>query len=183
MSRGGLDGSRCRRGDYFIGIEKGQGLKAGETQVCMGVNRCVSVRTERADAILTYEDPADELRREGFAGMDAQEFVDHLCQMNSIKPADTIRRIEFHKFHGHRLPHRPGWYAHHWHGRWQDGYVCPLQVNGDSEEAWELIAVAVDDRMCCRFIDSMLPDAGLWYWARDEQEQQLLMQTLPKVAA
>ena len=83
-------------GTLLRGVEKGMGLKKGEKVKELATIRVVDVRRERLDLLV---DPAlgdygaDEMRREGFPGLDPQDFMlRYLC---SVDPDALITRIEF----------------------------------------------------------------------------------------
>jgi hypothetical protein len=78
-------------GDLLQPVEKGQGIKKGEKVVKLGDPiEIVSIRTEPLQAI-TDEDVA----REGFPAMTAQEFIDFYCKANRTNPHYKVTRIEF----------------------------------------------------------------------------------------
>jgi hypothetical protein len=77
-------------GDWFMGIEKGMGLKKGERQVELGPSKAVHVRREPLSFIRLVD-----VRREGFPGMTQDEFVRFFCRANRCKPDAVVTRIEF----------------------------------------------------------------------------------------
>lgn len=77
-------------GDILCAVEKGMGLKKGESVTRIGMIRVLSVSREPVSAA-TDED----VRREGFPGRDAIWFVSLYCAMNRCKPDDLCTRIEF----------------------------------------------------------------------------------------
>ena len=79
-----------REGDTIVALEKGMGLKAGERQVELGTIRVVRVSRERLNTI-----SADECRREGFAHLTPEAFVELFCKANRCDPAAFVTRIEF----------------------------------------------------------------------------------------
>ena len=77
-------------GELIMGVEKGMGLRKGETVTRLALIRVVSAQSERLDAI-TQGDVA----REGFADLSRAEFVDMFCRHNRCAPKTTVNRIEF----------------------------------------------------------------------------------------
>ena len=92
-----LGWSFLKAGDELMAIEKGQGLKKGETVVQLGLIKIVGVSTERLDQMIRF--PAygiDECRREGFPEMTPHEFVEFFCKSHKgCYPKKLITRIEF----------------------------------------------------------------------------------------
>jgi len=79
--------------DMVMGVEKGQGLKKGETVKRLGPIRIVVAGPVRLDAI----DLADVIL-EGFPGMTPAEFVRMFCDHNRAKqcrPETIVNRIAF----------------------------------------------------------------------------------------
>lgn len=78
-------------------IEKGQGLKAGETIVRLGCPIIlISVRPEPLTAMIV--DPAygaAEAALEGFPDWTGQQFVDFICKQPSVFPERELNRLEF----------------------------------------------------------------------------------------
>lgn len=93
--RFGLSWFKLKPGDCVCGVEKGMGLKKGETVNRLGVIEIVSVTSERADAIEHYEDPQREVHREGFPDLAPGAFVQMLCTANRKQPDDICCRIEY----------------------------------------------------------------------------------------
>lgn len=82
--------SFLKAGDLVCAIEKGQGLKLGETVTRIGVIKIISVTAETlADITL------DEVRREGFLDMNVPQFVRMFCKSHNCDPITLINRIEF----------------------------------------------------------------------------------------
>lgn len=77
-------------GDELIGIEKGQGLRRGESQVVVARVLVAGVRRERLDAITQ----ADVIA-EGFPDLDPDEFIDLFCKLNKCEPEAEVTRISF----------------------------------------------------------------------------------------
>jgi len=78
-------------GDRLQAIEKGQGLKKGETVRRLAVIRVVSVRREPLSAI-THQD----VLREGFHSWATTDFVSFFCGSHKgCTPTTVITRIEF----------------------------------------------------------------------------------------
>lgn len=72
-------------------VEKGMGLKKGETVVELGVIRVVDVRREPLRMIT-----ADDCAREGFSEMSVDEFVAMFCRTHKgCTPETEITRIAF----------------------------------------------------------------------------------------
>lgn len=77
-------------GDQLCAIEKGMGLKRGESVRRLGVITVVDVRTEPLSAITQ-----DDVVREGFPDMSVADFVVMFsCKMRCERDA-PVRRIEF----------------------------------------------------------------------------------------
>ncbi|WP_417795879.1 hypothetical protein [Terasakiella pusilla] len=82
-------------GEVFQGVEKSQGLKAGENLNRLHLIRIVSNVPEKASAICNYPNSLEELAKEGFTDITPNEFVDMLCKAHKKKPSDIVNRIEF----------------------------------------------------------------------------------------
>jgi len=80
----------------LVAIEKGQGLKRGESVVQIHEIKVVDVRLEPLEKIL---DEPHGATREGFPDLDNQGFIDMFCEMGTkrkpIRPDTEITRIEF----------------------------------------------------------------------------------------
>lgn len=97
-----LDGSKTvtrrkgweflKPGDRLMAVEKGMGLKKGETVKRLGEIEVVSVRRERLSAI-TYED----CRREGFPNFLPADFIAFYCSHNGGEREQEVTRIEFRR--------------------------------------------------------------------------------------
>lgn len=85
-----LGWANLKPGEHFAAVEKGMGLKPGETVKRLGECVCVSNRAERLDAIT-----ADDVRREGFPEMTPAEFVAMFCKHMKVTPDRLVNRIEF----------------------------------------------------------------------------------------
>jgi hypothetical protein len=83
---------KLKPGERLRAVEKAMGLKKGEHAKALGEIEVVSVRRERLDAITD-----DDVRREGFPGMDAAGFVKMFRDHMHAKPEQMITRIEFKK--------------------------------------------------------------------------------------
>lgn len=82
-------------GALLCAIEKGMGLKRGEQVVRIRVIRVKENRQEPLQALL--DDPvygAEEMRREGFPGMDPAEFVGRF-RLRGVMPDKPLSRIVF----------------------------------------------------------------------------------------
>lgn len=79
-----------RPGNRVVGAEKCMGLKRGEKVVRLGMIEIVSVRIEPL-----YLIDAADVGREGFPGMDPEEFVEMFCRANRCRPDAMITRIEY----------------------------------------------------------------------------------------
>lgn len=79
-----------RPGDVVCAVEKGMGLKKGESIVRLATLRIVSNRGERLDAI-TKEDCV----LEGFPELEPAEFVKMLVKHYGVSSGAIINRIEF----------------------------------------------------------------------------------------
>lgn len=83
-------------GTEVLAIEKGMGLKKGEKVVPIGAIRILDVRRERLDELVNRDRGAygqTEMVREGFPGLDPQDFM--LRYFLEINPDDLVTRIEF----------------------------------------------------------------------------------------
>lgn len=87
----------AKPGERVLGVEKGMGLKKGEAMVVLGEIELVSVRRERLDDLVDPARPGygpEEMRREGFPGLDPQTFM--LRYFGAVVDPDSlITRIEF----------------------------------------------------------------------------------------
>jgi hypothetical protein len=91
-------------GTDLLAVVKAMGLRKGEQVEPIGRIRVVSVRRERLDELVnpargSYG--ADEMRREGFPGMDPQDFMLRFF-LEEIDPDDLVTRIEFQHLKGER---------------------------------------------------------------------------------
>lgn len=82
-------------GQLLCAVEKGMGLKKGETVTRIGVVRVVSVTKEPLTKLL-YDDAYGraEVIKEGFPDMTPLAFVEMFCQHNKIDRARRVNRIE-----------------------------------------------------------------------------------------
>lgn len=91
-----LGWATLKPGTELLAVSKGMGLKKGERPEVLGTIRVLDVRRERLDEIVN---PArgvyghTEMVREGFPGLDPQDFM--LRYFGKIDPYDLITRIEF----------------------------------------------------------------------------------------
>lgn len=83
-------------GQLICAVEKGMGLKKGETVTRIGVVRVLSVRKEPLWKMI-YDHPygCQEVIKEGFPKMTPREFVEMFCEHNKVEPARPVNRIEF----------------------------------------------------------------------------------------
>lgn len=86
-------------GEMLRGIEKGQGLKKGETVKPLAIILLLDVRVERLDRMLTDRDYGlAEVKREGFPEMTPEQFVEFFCANHTgCFPDREITRLEFQK--------------------------------------------------------------------------------------
>lgn len=77
-------------GDLIRAVVKAQGLKPGERIEPLTLLRVVSTQHETLDQI-TQED----VTREGFPGMTAQQFIAKVCDDLGGSPSQLVTRIEF----------------------------------------------------------------------------------------
>ena len=77
-------------GEIVEGVEKAQGLKAGEKVKRLGKIRIVSVRAEPLNTIT-----ADDVVREGFPDRTPAQFVQMFTLHHGICPDRIVNRIEF----------------------------------------------------------------------------------------
>jgi hypothetical protein len=84
-----------RPGQLLCAIEKGMGLKKGETVTRIGVVRVVRVTKEPLTKLL-YDDTYGraEVVKEGFPDMTPLAFVEMFCTHNKVDPARRVNRIE-----------------------------------------------------------------------------------------
>lgn len=82
-------------GQEVMAIKKGQGLKKGERVVPIGIIRFTNVRRERLDDLMLPGDyGVQEMIKEGFPGLDPQDFIlRYFTEWQD--PSDLITRIEF----------------------------------------------------------------------------------------
>lgn len=87
----------ARPGMLLQPIEKGQGLKAGESVTKLGCPiKLVSVRAEPLSLLIT--DPvygATEAALEGFPDWTGQQFVAFICKQPGVFPERILNRLEF----------------------------------------------------------------------------------------
>ncbi len=84
-----------KAGESVQAVEKGQGLKPGESLVSLGVVKVLSIRREPLGAI-TEEDVA----REGYPGKTPAWFIMKFCEAHrGCSPSTLITRIEFQNPH------------------------------------------------------------------------------------
>jgi hypothetical protein len=79
-----------KRGDRFMAIVKGQGLKPGEKVQQLGECECVSNRREPLSAITQ-----DDVRREGFPNLNPIGFVEMFCGHMGGEQDQEVSRVEF----------------------------------------------------------------------------------------
>lgn len=85
-----------KAGQLICAVEKGMGLKKGETVTRIGVLRVVRVRKESLLTLLYDEEYGlEEVRREGFPKMTPLEFVEMFCRHNKVEKSRRVNRIEF----------------------------------------------------------------------------------------
>lgn len=77
-------------GDRIRAVEKAMGLKKGDKPKTLAVIEIVSVRREPLEFITD-----DEVRREGFPDMTAEQFVRMFCEKMKCAPHTVCTRIEF----------------------------------------------------------------------------------------
>lgn len=82
-------------GQLLCAVEKGMGLKKGETVKRIGVVRVVSVTKEPLTKLI-YDDAYGraEVIKEGFPEMTPLEFVEMFCQHNKVDQTWRVNRIE-----------------------------------------------------------------------------------------
>lgn len=83
-------------GDVIWAVEKAMGLKKGEKIKRICKIEIISTKHELACSILSYNNPAAEVAREGFPDMAPADFVIMLCKANGKKTWNSVNRIEFH---------------------------------------------------------------------------------------
>ena len=88
-----------KAGDVLMAVEKGMGLKPGESIKRLGLIRVVSVSREPLDAITQ----ADVIR-EGFPNWTPKQFVDFLVKHYALKSrSKLVNRIEFIRLNQQQL--------------------------------------------------------------------------------
>ena len=95
-----LDGSktvtrRCgwknlKAGDIVRAVNKSMGFTKGERPVVYGTCEILAVRREHLNDITQ-----DDVRREGFTGLNCHEFIRMFCQHMKCQPITSVTRIEF----------------------------------------------------------------------------------------
>jgi hypothetical protein len=85
-----LGWANLKPGEQLRAVEKAQGLKKGEKVVDLGIIRVVSARREPISAI-TLED----VIREGFPDLTAEEFISLFCKANKCEADREVTRIEY----------------------------------------------------------------------------------------
>jgi len=91
-----------KAGDILCAVEKGMGLKKGETVKKLGLIRVVSARREPLRKMLDATCYGrNEVRREGFPAMTPEEFVEFFCRSHAgCTPDSDVTRIEFERIAG-----------------------------------------------------------------------------------
>ena len=85
-------------GDVLWAVEQAMGLPKGGHVVKIRLIRVTSKFLESLTDLLTEYSPEgiqEEMAREGFPGMTAQEFIDMFCEANGWHPEWAVNRIEF----------------------------------------------------------------------------------------
>ena len=77
-------------GEIVEGVEKAQGLKAGEKVKRLGKIRIESTHGEPLNTITS-----DDVVREGFPELTPQQFVEMYARHHGINPDRIVNRIEF----------------------------------------------------------------------------------------
>ncbi len=86
----------AKPGDIFNGVEKAQGLKAGEKMVILGQHVIVSSRWEPLNLmVLNPLYGYEECRLEGFPNLTPDEFVEMFCDANRCRPGEPVNRMAF----------------------------------------------------------------------------------------
>lgn len=91
-----LGWANLERGQHFMAVVKGMGLKKGEKveRLCECV--CMDNRPEPLQRLI--DEPKygwKEARLEGFPEMNGAQFVAFFCKANGVKPARVVNRIIF----------------------------------------------------------------------------------------
>ena len=85
-----------RGGETLMGVERGMGLKKGETVQRLGPIRVLSVRREPLRRLIDEpEYGAAEVIAEGFPNLTPAEFIAMYCKHNRCDCAHIVTRIEF----------------------------------------------------------------------------------------
>lgn len=79
-----------RPGDRICAVEKAMGLRRGEKLNRLAVLRVTDVRRERL-----VEITSDDVRREGYPGLSANEFIAKFEKAMRCDENDEVTRIEF----------------------------------------------------------------------------------------
>lgn len=85
-------------GEYLCAVEKGMGLKRGETINRLGVIRVNSLRRESLRTLIEHGHYGrSEILREGFSldSYTPETWVAMFCKANSCSPDTIVTRIEF----------------------------------------------------------------------------------------
>ena len=78
-------------GDFVMAVEKSRGRRAGEEMVRIAPIRILETGAESLKKI-----DAEDVRREGFAPMSRNDFVDHFCETHrGCTPETKVNRIAF----------------------------------------------------------------------------------------
>jgi hypothetical protein len=91
--------AKLKAGDLFQPVEKGMGLKKGETVKRVG-RACMVVSVTPEPLSRMIDDPvygAAECVREGFPHLSPAQFVDMFCKANKCQPGIVVNRIEFER--------------------------------------------------------------------------------------
>ncbi len=84
-------------GDHLILVDRVMGLKKGERATVLTEVEVVSTCREHLDNLTTFPSYGEEeVRREGFPGMDPAEFIDRFfVKAQGMQPSDLVTRIEW----------------------------------------------------------------------------------------
>ena len=84
-------------GDHLILVDRLRGLKKGERATVLTEVEVVSTCREHLDNLTTFPSYGEEeVRREGFPGMDPAEFIDRFfVKAQGMQQSDLVTRIEW----------------------------------------------------------------------------------------
>jgi hypothetical protein len=82
-------------GDLLWACEKCMGLKKGEKVKKLALIRVVDRWWEDLEQLHYWDRDGREMEREGFPGMDPENFIEMFCRANRTSRYNAVNRIEF----------------------------------------------------------------------------------------